>query len=61
MSEPGSPGLRSRRRAAARHATIPFLRVQAQNDDATTPSRALDAELTKAGKPHWLLIFPPFG
>jgi hypothetical protein len=35
--------------------------AQAENDYDLAPSRELDKELNQAGKPHKLVIFPPFG
>ncbi len=57
----GSPELRERMLAAARGATVPVLLIQAENDYDLAPSRALDEELKRAGKPHKVDIFPPFG
>ena len=35
--------------------------LQAENDFDTTPSRVLDAEMTRAGRPHQMRVYPPFG
>ncbi len=53
--------LRRRMVKAVRKATIPILLIQAENDFDLSPSRALAKELAKLGKPHKLLIFPPYG
>lgn len=46
---------------SAKTAVIPMLFVQAENDYSLTASRTLAAEMETLGKPHKLLIFPPFG
>jgi carboxymethylenebutenolidase len=46
---------------AVRKATIPILLIQAENDYDLRPSRALAKELENLGKPHKLVIFPPYG
>lgn len=53
--------LRERMKVAARNAKVPVLFIQAENDYDTTPSRVLSDEMTKAGKPMRLRIFPPRG
>jgi len=53
--------LRARMIAAVRKATIPVLFIQAENDYDLGPSRTLAGELEQLGKPHKLLIFPPYG
>jgi len=53
--------LRARMVKAVRTATIPVLFIQAENDYDLGPSRTLAGELEKLGKPHKLLIFPPYG
>ena len=40
---------------------VPVLFMQAENDYDLTPSRALSAEMTAAGKPNIVKFFPPFG
>jgi dipeptidyl aminopeptidase/acylaminoacyl peptidase len=57
----GSFSLRYRMIKAVRQATIPILFVQAENDYDLGPSRTLAGELDRLGKPHKLLIYPPFG
>jgi carboxymethylenebutenolidase len=56
-----SPELREIMLAAARRATVPVMLIQAENDVDLTPSYALADEMTRAAKPHRLVIFPPFG
>jgi dipeptidyl aminopeptidase/acylaminoacyl peptidase len=56
-----SLSLRDRLVRAIRKADIPVLFIQAENDYDLDPSRTLAAELEKLGKPHKLLIFPPYG
>jgi carboxymethylenebutenolidase len=56
-----SLSLRSRMVRAVRNATIPVLFIQAENDYDLGPSRTLARELEQLGKPHKLLIFPPYG
>jgi dipeptidyl aminopeptidase/acylaminoacyl peptidase len=56
-----SLSLRDRMVRAVRKATIPVLFIQAENDYDLGPSRTLANELAQLGKPHKLLIFPPFG
>jgi len=53
--------LRNRMITAIRKATIPVLFIQAENDYDLGPSRTLAGELEQLGKPHKLLIFPPYG
>ena len=53
--------LRDRMVRAIRKADIPVLLIQAENDYDLGPSRTLAAVLEKLGKPHKLLIFPPYG
>jgi len=57
----GSFSLRYRMVRAVRQATIPILFIQAENDYDLGPSRTLAGELDRLGKPHKLLIYPPFG
>jgi carboxymethylenebutenolidase len=56
-----TPELRSRMTKAAQRAQMPILFVQAKNDYDLAPSRQLASAMEKAGKPHSLEIFPPFG
>ena len=46
---------------AVRKANIPVLFIQAENDYDLGPSQTLARELEQLGKPHKLLIFPPYG
>lgn len=56
-----SEALQDRMHAAARAAQVPVLFLQAENDYDTAPSRALGAEMTAAGKPATVHIYPPNG
>ena len=56
-----SSSLRARMISAVRKATIPVLFIQAENDYDLGPSRTLAGELEQLGKPHKMLIFPPYG
>ena len=53
--------LRDRMVRAIRKADIPVLFIQAENDYDLGPSRTLAAELERLGKPHKMIIFPPYG
>ena len=57
----GAPRLQAAMTDAVMHARIPVFFGQAENDYDVTPSRALSAAMTKAGKPNVMKIFPPFG
>lgn len=57
----GSPDLRARMLRAVRGAAIPVFFVQAENDYDLTPSRALSAEMQRAGKSHQVKVYPRFG
>ncbi len=56
-----APTLQAAMSEAARRARIPIFFAQAENDYDLTPSRAMSAAMTEAGKPNLLRIFPPFG
>ena len=56
-----SLSLRDRMVRAIRKATVPVLFIQAENDYDLGPSQTLARELEQLGKPHKLLIFPPYG
>jgi dienelactone hydrolase len=56
-----APDLRDRLIKAVRHAQMPVLFIQAENDYDLAPSRTLAAEMEKANKPHAIQIFPHFG
>jgi carboxymethylenebutenolidase len=56
-----APDLRDRLIKAVRHAQMPVLFIQAENDYDLAPSRALAAEMEKSNKPHAIQIFPHFG
>jgi dipeptidyl aminopeptidase/acylaminoacyl peptidase len=47
--------------AAADNTTAPVMLIQAENDYDTTPSRQLDKEFARLGKPHLLKLYPPLG
>lgn len=55
------PEIRERLATAARNAQPPVFFIQAENDYDLTPSRVLAAEMQRAGKPHQLKLYPPFG
>ena len=61
MSWGESPPLQERLKVAVRGARVPVFFLQAENDFNTTPSRVLSAEMTAAGKPNRMKIFPPHG
>jgi carboxymethylenebutenolidase len=56
-----SPELRDRMLSAARKAKVPIFLVQAENDYTLEPSHVLAKELSLAGKPHKMKIFPSHG
>lgn len=56
-----APDLRDRLIKAVRHAEMPVLFIQAENDYDLAPSRTLAGEMEKANKPHAIQIFPHFG
>jgi carboxymethylenebutenolidase len=56
-----APDLRNRMLQAVRHAQMPILFVQAENDYDLTPSRELAAEMEKSSKPHAVQIFSTYG
>ena len=56
-----APDLRDRMIKAARHAQMPVLFIQAENDYDLAPSRTLAVEMEKANKTHAIQIFPHFG
>jgi dienelactone hydrolase len=56
-----TPALRAAMLDAARRITVPILLAQAANDYSVGPTRELGAELTRLGKRHEALTFPPFG
>jgi carboxymethylenebutenolidase len=53
--------LRERMRRAVRNAKAPILFLQAENDYSVEPSRALLAQLRRAGKAGEMKLYPPFG
>jgi len=55
------PEIRERLAMAARNAQAPVFFIQAENDYDLTPSRVLAGEMQRAGNPHQLKIYPPFG
>ncbi|HEX7140277.1 MAG TPA: dienelactone hydrolase family protein [Vicinamibacterales bacterium] len=56
-----SAELRARLLAAAGQIACPVLVVHAANDYSVAPGQALDAELSRLGRPHQLRIFPANG
>jgi dienelactone hydrolase len=57
----GSRELRTRMLATTAAIQAPVLILHAANDYSLEPGLALDAELTRLGKPHALKIYPPIG
>ncbi len=55
------PEIRDRLSTAVRNAQMPIFFIQAENDFDLAPSRALSAEMQRAGKPFQLKIYPPYG
>lgn len=56
----GNELLRARMIEAVTRATIPILVIQAEND-YTRPAPILGAAMERAGKPHRVKVYPPFG
>jgi dienelactone hydrolase len=56
-----SAPLRERMTAAVKKARVPIYFLQAENDYDTTPTKVLSQELSAAGKPGQMKIFPPHG
>src|SRR5262249_33490964 len=56
-----SPKLRERLLAAVRRTSVPVFLIHAANDLSVEPGKALDAEMTRLGKPHTLKIYPAVG
>jgi hypothetical protein len=61
MTWADSPEIRERLLRAVRNARVPIYLIQAENDYNLGPSRELAAEMDRAGKPHRMKIYPPFG
>jgi len=57
----GSPELRDRLLAAVRRTTAPVFLIYAANDYSTAPGKALNAEMERAGRSHYLKIYPAVG
>src|SRR5262249_5071560 len=57
----GSFALRVRMIDAVKKATVPVMLIQAKNEYDAGPSDALAKELARPGKPHKMVISPPFG
>jgi dienelactone hydrolase len=55
-----SPAVRAALTEAARGAQAPLMMMIAENDRSTAPVTVLDAEMTAAGRPHDIRIYPPF-
>ncbi|MEO8874580.1 MAG: alpha/beta fold hydrolase [Polyangiaceae bacterium] len=53
--------LQDRMKVAARNAKVPVFFIQARNDFDLLPSRILSEEMTTAGKPERVKIYPPNG
>jgi dienelactone hydrolase len=56
-----SSQLRARMTHAVRNARAPIFFFQAANDYSLAPSDTLSEEMTRAGRPHRVKIYPPFG
>jgi dienelactone hydrolase len=56
-----SPELRERLLEAVRIIPASVLFIHALNDYSVSPGTALAAEMTRLGKPHRLIVYPPFG
>lgn len=56
-----APALRLLMMNAVRHAKLPILFIQAQNDYTTEPSRALYKVMRESGKKTAIHIFPAYG
>ena len=56
-----SPELRARLRRATTRLAMPVFFIHAANDYTTDPGAQLAAVMKRLGKPHRLLIYPPFG
>jgi len=57
----GSPQLRDRLLAAVRRTTAPVFFIYAANDYSIAPGKALNAEIARAGRSHYLKIYPAVG
>jgi dienelactone hydrolase len=57
----GSAELRERLIETVRRLAMPVMLIQAANDYSLSPSRAMDAELSRLSKPHLRKIYPAFG
>ena len=56
-----SPQLRARLSESVTHINVPVLLIHAMNDYSTTPADSLGALMDRLGKPHSVIIYPPFG
>lgn len=56
-----SPDLRERLLAAARNARVPVFFSEAENDSTSRQAVHLGAEMARVGKPHRVMIYPPWG
>src|SRR5262249_33084684 len=56
-----SPELRARLLEAVGHAQAPIYFIQAANDYSVAPTEAMDAEMSRLGKPHSTRIYPAEG
>jgi dienelactone hydrolase len=57
----GSPRLRDRLLTAVRRTTAPVFFIYAANDYSIAPGKALNAEIARAGRSHYLKIYPAVG
>ena len=56
-----SPALRALLLGAVGRTTVPVFFIQAANDYSTAPAEALSAEMTRLGKSHRAMVYPPIG
>jgi dienelactone hydrolase len=56
-----SANLRARLLQASERTSVPMFFIHAANDYSINSGKALDAELSRLGKPHRLKIYPPVG
>lgn len=56
-----SPALRALLLRAVDETTVPVFFIQAANDYSTAPAEVLSAEMTRLGKSHRAMVYPPVG
>jgi carboxymethylenebutenolidase len=56
-----SPRLRQRLTESVARINVPVLFIHAKNDYSTSPADSLGAVLKRLGRPHSVIIYPPFG